>query len=129
MNKIHRKECKSLKEFDKIFRKYLKYFKNNHIYHTYWYTWIWINFIGLEKIKELIPYALNKNCPNLKCIINEVINNYNWSFKHRNGKTYYLQGINISNDDYYYIYVAEDGDVYYSSCVGRFTDVSYYAEK
>ena len=129
--KIKCKECNSLKEFNKIIRKYIKYFRNRHIYRNYWYTWIWVNFIGLDKVKSLIPYAeklANENQPNLKHIINEVINNYDWEFKHRNGIIYKLQGIQISNEDYYYIYIGEDGSKQYNSCVGKFTDISYYSK-
>ena len=125
--KIHRKKCKSLREFNKIFRKYIKYFKNNYIYHTYWYIWIWYDAIGLEELNALIPYSeklFKQNQPNLKYIINNIINNYNWSFKHKDGKIYYLQGVEISNEDYYYIYVAKDGSKQYNTCVGRFNDIA-----
>lgn len=132
MSKIKRHECKSLREFNKITRKYIKYFRNNYIYSNYWYTWIWVDFIDLEEVKSLLPYAeklAKNNQPNLKSIINTVITNYNWSFTHRNGNTYYLRGVEISNEDYYYIYITKDGIKMYNSCVGRFTDVEYYSKK
>lgn len=128
MSKIHRRCCKSLKEYNKIIRKYIKYFRNNYIYDTYWYTWIWYDAIGIEALQNLQPYAEKLHSFNLKHIIQTVIDNYNWSFTHRNGNTYYLRGVEISNEDYYYIYVNEEGDKVYNSCVGRFTDVLYYSK-
>ena len=131
MRKIHRHQCKSLKEFNKIIRKYIKYFRNNYIYHTYWYTQVWYDAIGLDALKALKPYAqklFNQGRPNLSCIIDKVLENYNWSFTHKNGFTYYLRGVEISNEDYYYIYINEEGNKIYNSCVGRFDDVDYYSK-
>lgn len=123
MAKIKRHECKSLKEFNKIIRKYIKYFRNRYIYDTYWYTWIWIDVIGKDEIKSLSSYIEKRI--NLRCIVDTILNNYDWSFEYKNGKIYYLRGVEISNEDYYYIYVAEDGDKIYSSCVGRFDEVKH----
>lgn len=126
MSKIHRHKCKSLKEFNKIFRKYIKYFRDNYIYHTYWNFWIWYDAIGMEALQDLQPYAEKlyaQNSPNFKHILQKIKDNYNWSFKHKNGYTYYLRGVEISNEDYYYIYINEEGDKIYNSCVGRFTDI------
>lgn len=131
MNKIRRYACKSLKEHNKIIRKYIKYFKNNYIYSTYWYVWCWVDIIGLDALNDkYLTLQANKQAAigltNLKHIIQTIKNNYNWSFEHKNGKIYYLQGLEISNEDFYYIYVAEDGSKLYNSCVGRFTDIECY---
>ena len=129
--KIRRHKCKSLKEHNKIIRKYLKYFRNRYIRQTYWYVWCWVDIIGLDALNDkYLTLQLEKQAAigltNLKHIIQTIKDNYNWSFKHKNGKTYYLQGIQISNEDYYYIYVAEDGSKEYMTCVGRFDNVTYY---
>lgn len=125
MSKIRRHECKSLKEFNKILRKYIKYFKNRNIRNEYWYDWIHYDAIGLDALKALIPYAnklVRKGDLNLLYIINEIIHNYNWSFYILKTK-YYLRGVQIANDDYYYIYVSDDGDKVYNTCVGNFSDL------
>ena len=136
MAKIHCKECKSLKEFNKIYRKYVKYFRNRYINDTYWYRcWIWVDIIGLEALNDkYLTLQANKlaalGLTNLKSIIQEIKDNYNWSFIHlRYNKVCYLRGIKISNEDYYYIYVSEDGEKYYSPCVGGFDSVIYQRKK
>lgn len=131
MSKIRRRKCKNLKEFNKIIRKYIKYFglRFNHNYQTYWYTWCYVDFIGIDSLndKYLNFYAkklYDKGDRNLKDIIQEVKSNYDWSYQSKeDGKTYYLRGVEISNEDYYYIYVSDDGSKSYNTCVGRFDDV------
>lgn len=130
MAKIKRHECKTIKEFEKIIRKYIKYFRNRYIYYTYWYTWIWYDAIGEDAVRNLVPYGekqAQRGYPNLLHIIRTVLDNYNWSFNHRNGQIYYLRGVEISNEDYYFIYVSDTGSLLRNSCVGRFTDVEYYS--
>lgn len=139
MKKPIRRCCKSLKEFLKIKRKWMpKLFCHRHNWRrfkNYWYTWIWVEFMD-EQLKDpyLLKYAnnlYNKNSKNLKLIIDEVLNEYNWNFVDKiDGKTYYLRGIQISNEDYYYVYVSNDGDKQLITCVGKFDEIaSYYGVK
>lgn len=126
--KLRRHKCKSLKEFNKIFRKYLKYyaiprFRDN--YRRYWYTWIWFDIIGLEELKTYSWYKPDRNFP---LILNDVIQNYNWSFKHKNGDVYALRGVEISNEDYYYIYINIIDTTkpnIFTSCVGHWKEAEH----
>lgn len=130
MSKIKRKSCKSLKEFNKIERKYThKFFGNvpmsNYNYHTYWYTWIWYDVIGLDALYSLYLNRYAKRRTNLSLILDTVKKHYDWSFVDKSGIKYYLKGIEISNEDYYYIYISDNGDKKYSSCVGSYDSIDY----
>ena len=127
MTKIKYKKCKSFREFKKIFRKYIRDFfiayhksPNRHSLCHPWFVWIEYDMKTLEEIKAFYASAIciqkKKSCfaegHAIKHILQEIIANYGKEFK--NGK---LIGLNITDEDYYYIY-EKDGKCTYDSCVG-----------
>ena len=107
---IKYRKCKSYHEFTKIFRKYYNLWENKRrIYGKYsmecpWWIWLEYDILSIDDLKKLqksLNYSfytsgfLNKS---LKRIVNDVIDNYGKDFS--KGK---LVGIQITNEDYYYI--------------------------
>ena len=134
MSKLKYKACKNIKEFNKICRKYTKKFfglrgKGKYNYSHHWYTWVWVDIVGEQPLfdDEITNYAnrlAKKGHTNLQHILKTVRENYGWSYVETlDNLTYYLRGIQISNEDYYYVYVNDYGKRRYSSCVGHFNDV------
>lgn len=117
--KIKNRHCTSLKEFNKIGRKYLKYYrkKNNA---SFFNVWLSVDILDEELNSEyFLKYAKHKG--NLEEIRNEVLNNFNKSYTYNN-KMYFLKGIQITDEDYYYILIAKDNTKLYNSCVGGFNN-------
>lgn len=127
MTKIKYKKCKSFREFKKIYRKYIRDFfrayrkaPNRHSFCHPWFVWIEYDMKTLEEIKTFYASAIrtqkNKSCFEkghvIKHILQKIIANYGKEFKY--GK---LIGLNITDEDYYYIY-EKDGKCRYDSCVG-----------
>lgn len=120
------RECKTYREFTKIIRKYYKTWLNKRrIYGKCtleypWWIWLEYDILSIDELKKLqkslnYPFYtsgfLNKS---LKRIVNDVIDNYGKDFSH--GK---LVGLQITNEDYYYIYKKEDGYMTLDSCVSK----------
>lgn len=123
---IKYRKCKSYHEFTKIFRKYYNLWENKRrIYGKYsmecpWWIWLEYDILSIDDLKKLqksLNYLfytsgfLNKS---LKRIVNDVIDNYGKDFS--KGK---LVGIQITNEDYYYIYQKENGYKTFDSCVSK----------
>lgn len=120
------RECNSFHEFTKIFRKYYNLWENkkrisgkNSMEYPLW-IWLEYNILSIDDLKKLqksLNYSfytsrfLNKS---LKRIVNDVIDNYGKDFS--KGK---LVGLQITNEDYYYIYQKEDGRKTLDSCVSE----------
>lgn len=140
--KIRKRRCKSLREFYKIERKYIKGFatvKNwRHNWHSFWYDWISYDVIGLDALND--PYFVKKAVTphkyktkydgvcetvtvydNLKTIREDVIARYGETFI-RKGVEWKLVGVQVASDDYYYIFQDKDGQLAYSTCVGYIDD-------
>lgn len=126
--KIKRHNCKSIKEFNKIYRKYSKYFNSKWDYQKYDYTWISYKAVHKDLYSKSLDHKA-KSSANLKYILRECRENYGFEFIHRNGKTYKFVGVEITNEDYYYVFESSDGDHLSSSCVGYWTDIVHYYEK
>lgn len=133
MSKLKHRACKSFKEFRKIERKYTKKLfgiRHNHNYQNHWYTWIWYDAIGLDALNDIyLNNFANKQASlghtNLKQILQEARDNFNWSYIDRKNVTWYLRGVEISNEDYYWIYISDNEKKSYSSCVGSFDSVDW----
>ena len=123
---IKYRKCKSYHEFTKIFRKYYNLWENKRrTYGKYsmecpWWIWLECDILSIDDLKKLqksLNYSfytsgfLNKS---LKRIVNDVIDNYGKDFS--KGK---LVGIQITNEDYYYIYQKENGYKTFDSCVSK----------
>lgn len=85
-----------------------------------WWIWLEYDILSIDDLKKLqksLNYSfytsgfLNKS---LKRIVNDVIDNYGKDFSR--GK---LVGIQITNEDYYYIYRKENGYRTLDSCVSK----------
>lgn len=136
MSKLKHKACSSFKEFRKIERKYTRKFFNCHSskgkynYRNHWYTWIWYDAIGMDSLNDdylnrFADYQALQGYTNLKQILQEARDNFNWSYTDKEGIVRYLKGVEISNEDFYWIYISEDGKKSYSSCVGAFDTIDW----
>lgn len=124
--KFKYKNCNSLRELHKIHRKYGKsFYSYQRKHHKWelsnpWFVWIEYYMTDLKELQQLYkkitnpfykgPYA---RCINLPKILKEIINNYRKEFKLGT-----LIGLNITNEDYYYLFY-RNGKRYCESCVGK----------
>ena len=129
--KIKSRQCRSLREFTKINRKYARHAFRKGMW--VWYVWLTYDIIGLDALND--PYFMRvcSRDNNLRIIRDEVIANY--------GRTpamadrdfdvlginmipdYRLVGVSITNEDYYYILQDDNGHTQYFSCVGGLNDM------
>lgn len=124
--KIKKRNCRSLREFTKINRKYAYYALRKNM----WYVWLTYDIIGLDALNDPYLVHLCSRYNNLRIIRDEVVANYGRVFTitdRRFGmvKTtdYRLVGIEITNEDYYYILQDDNGHTQYFSCVGGLNDI------
>jgi len=107
-------KCKSLRELEKIVRKYAKF-----VPLKMWYSWgIYYDVYEDElKSEKFIKYASKRT--NLEDIRKEALeyikNNYSTIFKE---EEYKLIGIKITNEDYYWLF-SNETKVLLKSCVGK----------
>ena len=113
-------ECKNLKEFNRINRKYFKYFGG--IY----FDWLVFKIIGEEQLNDsyLAKYADRLAYSNLKAIIDEAKEYLNNTYyNERENLTYTLVGIEITDWDYYWLFKDDNGRYRVSSCVGHIEQI------
>lgn len=118
---VRNHECKTLKEFDKICRKYGRF---AYTRKNYWYTWYLHYRAYEEQLKSEIFIKYSSKYKNLSLIREEALQliKDGFSFEHKDGSTYKFVGIEITNEDYYYLFY--NGEQYLAhTCVGRVTDV------
>ena len=151
------RECKTLKEFHKIIRKYIKYTVGTGYqyrrtksagrkYHKFrWenkkYVWLSVKFIGLDAINspELKKESLKRFDvfdhrsgkmitvdSNLKHIIKDAKEHYGEIFTDKRDENikWKFVGIEITNEDYYYVYQRVDNPekYFFSTCVGSYNE-------
>ena len=124
---VRNHECKTLKEFDKICRKYGKFaYTRKH----YWYTWYLHYRAFEEQLKSEVFIKYCSKYKNLSLIREEALQSIEqgYSFEHKDGSIYKLVGIEITNEDYYWLFY--NGQEYFAfTCVGGVTDaVKYYGK-
>lgn len=115
--KIKNRHCTSLKEFNKVERKYFKYYikKNNNRSFNIWLS---VDILDEELNSEYFKKYTKKRGGKLKDIRNEVLNNMNKTFT-ENNKQYFLRGIQITDEDYYCVFISKDNSRLSLSCVGK----------
>lgn len=121
--KIKKRNCRSLREFTKINRKYAYYALRKDM----WYVWLTYDIIGLDALNDPYFVRICSRYNNLRIIQDEVIANYGRVFTIRDRRfdclgivtttDYHLVGIEITNEDYYYILQDDNGHREYCSCV------------
>ena len=119
--KPHVHKCKSIKEFDKIERKYIKYVNDIYRWGVYY------NVLEEEIRSDKFAKYAAKHRP-LDGIRQDAIQglNNNLSFKHKkDGTIYKFIGIQIAVDDYYYLYT-NGKDIITATCVGSILDPAEY---
>ncbi len=114
-------KCKSIRELDKIIRKYIKYVDDI-------YTWgIYYDVLEEEIRSDKFAKYASKHSP-LGHIRTEAIwalNNHIY-FRSKKDKTIYkFIGIEITAEDYYYLYSNGKNSIA-SSCVGSILDPAEY---
>lgn len=110
----------------KIFRKYSRYYdiyqRKHHKYEfrNPWFVWAEYDILTLEELQKLyksITHPFYKGpyqrCINLPLILKDIIDHYGEDYKLGT-----LVGLNITNEDYYYIY-ERNGIHYYDTCVNN----------
>lgn len=111
MTKIKFHKCHSLREYNKIHRKYWRlYYKRNKR------PWVWlsISFIG----DDLDSKELLKLCDRdfvVEHIRYEIVHHYNEKVK-MNGKVYQLVGLEMTNEDFYYLLQDLDNKIIAVTC-------------
>lgn len=119
--KPHSHKCKSLRELNKIVRKYIKYVKDIYSWNVYY------NIFEEELRSDKFAKYANKN-GSLASIREDAI----WAldnhlqFKSKDNETIYkFVGIQDAIEDYYWLYF--NGKQYITfSCVGGVTDIIRY---
>lgn len=125
---LKRRVCKSYREFCKIERKYGKYFDYWKCKHWKQFRWrlnnlyfIWISYRintldELKRIQKSLNNQFKKTRDNntFKRLLNIVIENYGNIYKKGT-----LIGLEITNEDFYWIYKDQNGKCIYSTCVAR----------
>ena len=124
---LKRRICKSYREFCKIERKYGKYFDYWQCKHwkqfrrrlnNLYFIWISYRIDTLDELKQIQksfnnPFKKTKEYT-FKRLINIVIENYGNIYKRGT-----LIGLEITNEDFYWIYKDQNGKRIYSTCVAR----------
>lgn len=117
---IKYKKCKSWREFNKILRKYAKrYYKTRRQFGRCtldcpWWIWVEYDIDTYTELQSLYKYYSSHKhrfWTNLNEFIKKAIDNYG-----KEGKYGKLIGLNVTNEDYYYIY-SKDGKIVYDTCV------------
>lgn len=118
--KIKKRNCYSLREFEKINRKYARHALRKGM----WYVWLTYDIIGLDALNDPYLVHLCSRYNNLRVIRDEVVADYGRVFtitdrRFDTVKTtdYRLVGIEITDEDYYYILQDNNGHREYCSCV------------
>ena len=118
--KIKNKNCKDLKEFKKIFRKYHKnYFRKYHKRNDFLRIWISID-IPCKDLNKPYFKKFTKNIDTLETIRKDMLNNKNYC-KKINDEDYYLKGLEITDEDFYFIFESKTGEKSYESCICNLT--------
>ena len=114
--KIKNKNCKDLKEFKKIFRKYYKdYFRK--YYKRNYFLRIWISVtIPYEDLETPYFKQFSKDKNTLEYSRKEILNNKDYC-KKINDEDYYLKGLEITDEDFYFIFESKTGEKSYESCI------------
>ena len=98
----------------KIVNNYKEYLDAcQEVYNTSVYAWmpeVSYELLTIDELKELLSNE-NIDCRVLKSILTDIINNYGEEFYH--GK---IIGIELTNEDYYYVY-ERSGKKVYDTCV------------
>lgn len=114
-------KCKSLRELNKIIRKYIKYVKDI-------YSWnVFYNILEDElRSDKFAKYAAkNSTLDSIRKDAIWALDNH-LEFKSKDNETVYkFIGIQDAVDDYYWLYF-NGKDYITSTCVGRVTDVIKY---
>ncbi|MCK9477259.1 MAG: hypothetical protein M0R46_15185 [Candidatus Muirbacterium halophilum] len=114
--KIKPKHCKDLREFKKIFRKYHKdYFRKYHKHNDLLKIWLSVS-IPYEDLDKSYFKQFSKNKDTLECIRKEILDNKDYS-KKIDDEVYYLKGLEITDEDFYFIFESGNGKKHYDSCV------------
>ena len=114
--KIKNKNCKDLKEFKKIFRKYHKnYFRK--YYKRNYFLRIWISVtIPYEDLETPYFKQFSKDKNTLEYSRKEILNNKDYC-KKIDDEVYYLKGLEITDEDFYFIFESKTGEKSYESCI------------
>ena len=120
-------ECKTLREFEKILRKYGRFAFMKKI----WYSWNIYYIADKSRLssEEFIKYSnKRKNLPLIRAEVLDAIEKD--AACELKGKEYILYGVLLTNEDYYYIFKSEDCKLL-ESCVGHLNDAGdkFYYKK
>lgn len=123
--KIKKRNCRSLREFTKINRKYACHALRKGMWS--WYVWLTYDIIGLDAMNDPCFVRVCSRDNNLRIIRDEVVADYGRVFTITDRRfdclgvvkttDYRLVGIKITNEDYYYILQDDNGHREYCSCV------------
>lgn len=109
--------CYSLSDFEEKQRKFIKRYekRNPQLLSQPFVEYI----LSYEELCQIADGVLRlEEGDNLQAICQEVRENYMKKFV-INGEVYLLDGVQITNEDYYYFLVQPDTiDFYFSTCVG-----------
>ena len=114
--KIKNKNCKDLKEFKKIFRKYHKNYFRKYYKHNYFLR-IWLSVtIPYEDLETPYFKQFSKDKNTLEYSRKEILNNKDYC-KKIDDEVYYLKGLEITDEDFYFIFESKTGEKSYESCI------------
>lgn len=108
--------CKDLKEFKKIFRKYYKdYFRKYHKRNDFLKIWLSVT-IPYEDLETPYFKQFSKDKDSLEYTRKVILDNKDYS-KKIDDEVYYLKGLEITDEDFYFIFESGNGKKHYDSCV------------
>jgi hypothetical protein len=119
-------KCKSYRELKKVIRKYgLRMYKRNH--RSFWCPWCDYTIYDKEEANKILNNILSRKhlmhyigYGNFIRILKEFVKDYHKECRGMSGESGILYGINITNEDYYYVIKRKDKSMVYESCCSKF---------